>query len=110
PAGAAFVVIDSSDALVSEVYFQRELADARVLGSGNGAEAAGVQARRRVVEVCPVAHVEELGPELHAVTFCDREVLEYSHVPVEQTRAAQAVFPEVTERACRGEFEGRREQ
>ena len=65
----------------SKVEFERHLSDARAACASDGTEPATADVRTRVVKESVIEHIEEFCAELQFYAFCDREILEESHVP-----------------------------
>src|SRR5262245_22203318 len=93
--------------LILEIEFERELHYTRILGRQDAPEIRAVQARRRVVEVRRVQHVEDLPAELEPVLtdaegLADTEIVLQARRPVERVGRQRAVG------AGRGRSEGQR--
>lgn len=74
-----------------------DLADARVAGVGDVAEASAADVTARIRELGMVEYVEEFTPNLEVHCFSDRNYLRYSHIGIVESRAMEEAAVRRTE-------------
>src|SRR5437016_8261981 len=83
-----------------EVQLQRELHQSRVAGPLDAAKVGAIGCIAiRLEELCMVKHVEDFGPELHAITLADAGLLQHGQLRVKGSRPAADRPRCVTDRA-----------